>query len=135
MKFTAPFDAECFDIIKLSIFPQLLLIEKYIPKKEFEKMVTRVVQERKQLRGSGIWGSFCSVTSVKGDEEDDDKLEKARVNLQGPFKALTNDDIQTVIQPTDKKEVFRRITSSPAPFFGPARKLGEKTIDGSMIRK
>ena len=84
-------------------------------------MVTRVERERK-LRDTGIWGNFCSVTSGK---DDDEEIAKDYVTKRNNVKFLTDDEIQSVIQSIDKKEIMRRIPSSPAPFFGPARKLGK----------
>lgn len=114
LHFTA-FGEEFANKIKLSGFS----IQQYIPKKEFEKMLTRVERERK-AREEDVWRSFCSVTSAVNDDEDEFVVTK-----QSDVKVLTDDEIQSVIQSVDKKEIMRRIPSSPAPFFGPARKLGK----------
>lgn len=80
------------------------------------------------LRGKDGWGSFCSVTSTKDENEDDEKLKEDYVKKRSPVEVLTDDDIQSVIQSIDKSEILRRIPLTSAPFFGPARKLGEKRL-------
>lgn len=82
--------------------------------------MTRVERDRK-FRNTDVWGSFCSVTSGKDDSEE---LAEDYVTKRNDVKVMTDFDIQSVIQSIDKKEIMRRIPSTPAPFFGPARKLG-----------
>lgn len=84
-------------------------------------MLTRVERER-NLRDTGIWGSFCTVSSGK---DDDEELAENYVTKKSDVKVLTDFDIQSVIQSIDKKEITRQIPPTNAPFFGPARKLGE----------
>lgn len=75
-------------------------------------------------RQRNVWGSFCSVTSGNEDNEcDGDSVEKAG-SAKGS-KALSNDEIQSIVKSYDREEIIRRIPPVKAPFFGPARKLGK----------
>lgn len=112
------------NIIKLSGFsyhpsPQ------YIPKKEFERIMKKVEQERKQ-KSVGIWGGFCSVTSAKDDDKEliGDSIKQSK--LQAASKAINDGEIQSIIESFHKKN---NNTPVSAPFFGSSVKLGKrKTI-------
>lgn len=94
-------------------------------------MVMRVERDRK-LRESGVWGNFCSVTSAK-DDDDDEELAEDYVTKREDVKLLADCDIESVIQSIDKKEINRRIPSTPAPFLGPARRLSKHGIKSLIM--
>lgn len=94
-------------------------------------MVMRVERDRK-LRESGVWGNFCSVTSAK-DDDDDEELAEDYVTKREDVKLLADCDIESVIQSIDKKEINRRIPSTPAPFLGPARRLSKHEIKSLIM--
>lgn len=83
-------------------------------------MVMRVRKDRER----DYWGGFCSVTSGGDDRECDEDSVKKAGSAKGS-KALSNEEIQSIVKSYDRDEIIRRIPPVKAPFFGPARKLGE----------
>lgn len=101
-------------IIKLSI-PLFTL--QYIPKKEFERIVMKV----REKKAKDAWSNFCQ--DLPSKEETDDNLQ-----VKAP-KVLNKEEIQSVIESIRKKKTPpQSFVRTPAPFFGPARKLGEKNV-------
>lgn len=91
-------------------------------------MVTRVRKDRERNH----WGGFCSVTSGGDDREcDGDSMKKAG-SAKGS-KALSNEEIQSIVKSYDREEIIRRIPPVKAPFFGPARKLGKLPVIPAIV--
>lgn len=74
--------------------------------------------ERKKKTKTGIWDSYCSITSGKNDE--DDALEANEPTRRESTKVLNDNEIQSIV-----KSIGQQKHAKPAPFFGPARKLGK----------
>ncbi len=80
---------------------------QFVPKEEFEKVFRKVQSDRK-AKGMhvGYWDNFCSISSVKSDDDDYD------------FDSRTDDE--------EIRTIYDSRNRNGAPLFGPARKFSEK---------
>lgn len=96
-------------------------------------MLTRIRTERK-TKNTGLWGSFCSVTSGNDDNDSIVVKTKRKSKIVKAATMLTDEEVRSFIISLDKKGgACRNNKPIEAPFFGPARRLSKKSLP-MMIR-